>query len=78
MFEIPQGEIITFHSADPQIPLPDPRYLAIHAACAKVCHASGAAEVIEKMLREYEEIPVLATDGSSNILEHALHMISVR
>ena len=70
--------MITFHSADLRIALPDPLYLAIHAACAKVCHASGAAEVVEKILRDYEETKVLATDGSSNILTHALDMISVR
>ncbi|EUC53633.1 hypothetical protein RSOL_014540 [Rhizoctonia solani AG-3 Rhs1AP] len=32
--------------------LPDPRYLALHAACAKVLHLSGAAELINSVIRD--------------------------
>ncbi|TFY74889.1 hypothetical protein EWM64_g9122 [Hericium alpestre] len=33
------------HAPDPdQVPLPNPRYLRIHAACARVAHMSGASD----------------------------------
>lgn len=55
------------------VPLPDPRYLALHAACAKIAHKSGAAETIDLLLRDYEELLVLSPDGSSSkVLEQAL------
>ena len=56
---------VTFTSAVAGLPLPDPRYLALHAACAKVAHLSGAAEYIEKSFRELEDTKVLASNGSS-------------
>jgi len=54
-------------------PLPDPRYLAIHAACARVAHLSGAAEYIEMVFRDMEDTKVLANNGGSGeVLYHAL------
>ncbi|KAI6016144.1 hypothetical protein BKA83DRAFT_4060420, partial [Pisolithus microcarpus] len=47
---------------------PNPIYLAIHAACAKVAHLSGAAEHIENVLRRLENTRVLAEDGRSSEL----------
>ncbi|CUA74475.1 hypothetical protein RSOLAG22IIIB_11230 [Rhizoctonia solani] len=35
-------ETITFESTTPRLSLPDRRYLALHAACAKIGHLSGA------------------------------------
>ena len=50
--------------------LPDPRYLEIHAACCKVAHVSGAAEFLDRAVRDVEESPgTLAEDGGS---AHAL------
>ncbi|KAK0444206.1 uncharacterized protein EV420DRAFT_1768324 [Desarmillaria tabescens] len=67
------------------LPLPSPAYLAIHAACCRVAHLSGAAEYVEKVLQEEEEIReqvgsmcVLAEDGSSmDLLERyiAVHVV---
>lgn len=54
------------------LPVPDPQYLALHAACARVAHLSGAGEYIDKVLREIEETTVLANDGGSKVLYHAL------
>lgn len=48
------------------------RYLFLHAACAKVAHYSGVGGYIEKILRGIEEMDVLADDGGSNALYHAL------
>ncbi|CAE7181947.1 unnamed protein product [Rhizoctonia solani] len=47
------------------LPLPDRRYLALQAACAKVVCMSGAAEPIDSILRDAEETKVLSQDGSS-------------
>jgi hypothetical protein len=63
--------ILTNHAAN-NIPLPDPRYLALPAACASVAHLSGAGEYIDKVLRDIERIGVLANDGPSDALYHAL------
>jgi len=45
--------------------MPDSRYLALHAACARVAHYSGVGDYIEKILSDIEEMDVLADDGSS-------------
>ena len=65
---------IEFTTPDPEtLPLPSPEYLQIHAACAKVAHLSGAAEHMDKILRELEDIRVLSKDGASaEALEYAL------
>ncbi|KAI5999981.1 hypothetical protein EDD15DRAFT_2362512 [Pisolithus albus] len=75
-------EYATFSTPDPEkYPLPNPAYLAIHAACVKVAHLSGATEHIEEVLRRLEDTFVLAEDGgSSEILYTAIlssmHVVS--
>jgi hypothetical protein len=65
--------VITLTTTDPNLPLPDPSYLRIHAACARVANLSGAGEHIEKVEREMETTRVLSSDGTSvEILQHAL------
>ncbi|EKM57142.1 uncharacterized protein PHACADRAFT_91812, partial [Phanerochaete carnosa HHB-10118-sp] len=57
---------VRFTTPDTQeYPFPDPRYLKLHAACARVYHLSGAAEYIESFQREIEDTMVLADNGSS-------------
>ncbi|KAJ3508189.1 hypothetical protein NLJ89_g5889 [Agrocybe chaxingu] len=65
---------ITFTSTMPEkLPVPSREYLAIHAACAKVAHLSGAAEYIDQLYRDMEDMKTLATDGSSaDTLEQAI------
>lgn len=67
-------EYVTFTTPDPvNLPVPSPTYLAIHAACAKVAHLSGAAERIDEYHRDMEDRKVLDPNGSSaNTLEHAM------
>jgi hypothetical protein len=67
-------EYVTFSTPDPvKFPVPSPTYLAIHAACAKVAHLSGAAEFIDKLDRDIEDGKTLDPNGSSaNMLEHAM------
>jgi hypothetical protein len=59
------SEKVTFVSPSPNLPLPNPKLLALHAACARVCVMSGAAEYFDKIRSDMEELPVLAEDGSS-------------
>jgi len=56
----------------PVLALPDPDLIALHAACARVAHMSGAAEYIASLERDEEEMTVLASDGSSAYLLHGL------
>lgn len=67
-------DTITLMSAFPdQLPLPDRRYLALHAACAKVIHMSGASDYINEILNKLEHAQVLSEDGSSvELLESLL------
>lgn len=70
-------ETVSFVSRS-NIPVPDPRYLALHAACAKVVHQSGMAEILDKLIEDLERTDVLSSDGSSaNLLHHALMMAAV-
>ena len=64
---------IEFKTASPGLPLPNPTYLRIHAACCRVAHLSGAGEYMDKILEDIEDIRVLSKDGSSaHILSFAL------
>ncbi|KAF8875988.1 hypothetical protein BD779DRAFT_1449710, partial [Infundibulicybe gibba] len=57
-----------FSSADSELPIPSPDYIALHAACAKVANLSGAGEYVESMWDNIEDARVLSTDGSSSML----------
>ena len=70
--EYPQ--VIKFSTDNPKtLPVPSREYLALHAACAKVAHLSGAAEYMNSVMWEMEETLVLSSDGASAaVLEHAI------
>jgi hypothetical protein len=52
--------------------LPDPALIAIRAACARVANLSAAAQQADRILRDLEDIAVLADDGSMvNFFPHA-------
>ncbi|KAG6817987.1 hypothetical protein H0H93_006891 [Arthromyces matolae] len=56
--------------------LPDPCLLSLRAACSRVAHLSGAAEHHDEILRDLEEITVLADDGSmADFLSHRISMV---
>jgi hypothetical protein len=68
-------ETVTFKTPDADLfPLPDPRLLKTHAACANVAHLSGAAKYMDDMLDNIDQggISVLSEDGSSFALQMAL------
>ncbi|CAE6522998.1 unnamed protein product [Rhizoctonia solani] len=76
--KLPVGKEITFTSTHPELELPDPRFIAIHAACAKTIWSSGTFRYLDRIVQDWEELPVLAEDGSSHVLFHALHSITPR
>ena len=51
-----QAKFNHVESAHPDLPLPNPIYLSIHATCCRVAHLSGAGEYIEKILEDLEDI----------------------
>ncbi|KDQ11302.1 hypothetical protein BOTBODRAFT_89697, partial [Botryobasidium botryosum FD-172 SS1] len=63
---------VVFTTNRPDIPFPNPRYLALHAACAKVTRASGVAKSVDEILGDLEDSSVLSEDGSSTLLKSAL------
>lgn len=66
---------VTFTASDPTkyLDLPSLKLLALHVACAKVAHLSGAGEHIDELDRDMDDLGVLAFNGrSSAILTHAL------
>jgi hypothetical protein len=72
-FSVPDDVIHECEAKGNPIPaLPDPDLIALHAACARVAHMSGAAEYFDMLERDAEETAVLARDGSSAYLLHGL------
>lgn len=65
---IPAGKRIAFTSTNCDLSLPDPRYISLHAACAQVAHATGIAEYVDEVFRDFEELRVLPEDGSLDVL----------
>jgi hypothetical protein len=64
---LPRDSFITFTAHDGRYPLPDENLLAVHASVGAILHASGMAEVIERILEDRDETPCLAADGSTPI-----------
>lgn len=68
----PRGRAVVFanHERDGlRADLPSPRLLRIHRACCLMLEMSGAAEYVERLVRDTERLlerGVLAGDGSSN------------
>ncbi|CAE6396208.1 unnamed protein product [Rhizoctonia solani] len=77
VIKLPTGKI-TFTSSHPELELPNPRFIAIHAACAKAIWSSRTSRYLHRIVQDWEELPVLAEDGSSHVLFHALHSITPR
>ena len=68
---VPEQVEFTAHH---DLPLPSPKYLRIHAVCCRVAHMSGAAEYLDGIIRDMEELQVLSEDGASaDVLTYALH-----
>ena len=64
---------VTFSPGHMDTQPPSPQLLALHAACARVVHMSGAAEALDELHHDAEEMTVLALDGSSaRLLDHPM------
>ena len=64
---------VTFSSNHENARVPNPKLLALHAACARVAHMSGAAEAFDEFERDVDDTRVLAFDGSSSrLLDHLM------
>ncbi|KAK0494329.1 hypothetical protein EDD18DRAFT_1355723 [Armillaria luteobubalina] len=60
-------EVVCKFNAESSIAPPDPYLLAIHAAFAKVLHACGAGEHLDRVLQDMERLKVLSSDCRSDI-----------
>lgn len=77
LLAVPQDTVINLvnHSQREDLRVPEARYLQLHAACAKIAHASGAADLIDDFFLEYETMKTLSADGSSSeLLGQALRL----
>ena len=64
---LPNDGYATFTAHDGRYPLPDEKLLTVHVAVGAILQASGMAEVIDRILRDRDETPCLAADGSTPI-----------
>ena len=75
-FTVHDTDLVGFpRPAAENLSLPSPRYLELHAACCKVAHMSGAAEYLDKVVRDLESLGVLSEDsdgGSADVLVQAI------
>lgn len=56
--------------------LPSPVLLEAHAVIAEILHASGQGEQIDEILRDWDSIRCLSSDGSTD-LERLLSLVRV-
>ena len=64
---LPQDGVVKLTNHDPSVPLPNPTLLGVHAAIAKVLHASGLGKTIDAIMEERENISCLASDGTTDV-----------
>jgi hypothetical protein len=71
---VPEKITLKLMSSDPaKLPIPSPKLIALHMACAKVAHLSGAGAYIDKLDGDADDLDVLAGDGgSSDVLTHLI------
>ncbi|KAG8715258.1 hypothetical protein FRC11_004990, partial [Ceratobasidium sp. 423] len=70
----PDGAIVRLSTTDPDLPMPNMKYILLHAALAKVLRDSDMGRWVDGMLREYERMENLASDGSNaDVLASGLH-----
>ena len=57
---------------DQVIPAPDPKIIALHAACARIAHMSGAMEHLRELYRETDDISIMTKPNAADELRRAL------
>jgi hypothetical protein len=74
---VPSGDYVEFVHAVPEYPQVSRKLLQIHAAVAEVLHMIGAADAVESILRDLDNIQVLSEDGADvQLLSHRLQLIA--
>ncbi|KAJ5690435.1 hypothetical protein N7462_004827 [Penicillium macrosclerotiorum] len=64
---LPKSRLVKFRVHKGSWELPDPKLLEIHARIGNFLHMSGQAEIIDKVLKDFEDCGGLAPSGSTNI-----------
>ncbi len=62
----PSTEPISFADCPDDVEPPSPRLLAIHRSLARVAHASGAVEYIDRVLRDRDD-GFIRADGTTHL-----------
>ena len=72
------GSYFQFPHIDPRLPKISTKLLGIHAAVAELMHMTGAGELIDKLLRDWEQIEVLSEDGAdAELLRERLQLVAM-
>ena len=64
---LPKDDVVKLTSHDPSVPLPSPTFFKAHAAIARILHATGLGEAIDKIMEERKDIGCLASDGTTDV-----------
>jgi hypothetical protein len=64
---LPKNRLVKFRVHKGSWELPDPKLLEIHASIGNFLHMSGQGEIIDKVLKDFEDCGGLAPSGSTNI-----------
>ncbi|KAF7713037.1 Uncharacterized protein PECH_002164 [Penicillium ucsense] len=64
---LPRNRLVKFRVHKGSWELPHPKLLEIHASIGNFLHMSGQAEIIDQVLRDFEDCGGLAPCGSTNI-----------
>lgn len=57
---------------------PSPKLIALHAACAKIAHLSGAAKHLNETFRDTKPLPVMTAPNAADELAHALNKVQLQ
>ena len=69
------GQNVVFKSPDSDnFPIPDRRYLTLHATIARVVHMAGMAEYLDDIIRKQENITVLSDESHAEYLDGLLRI----
>ncbi|KAJ3535875.1 hypothetical protein NM688_g6917 [Phlebia brevispora] len=69
------GTITCENSAPQPVPLPDPKYLALHRAFALVLSASGLGQYFDMILGRQDAINMFSQDDATDNPSHVLYKL---
>jgi hypothetical protein len=69
------GQRVVFKSPDvDNLPIPDRRYLTLHAAVATVVHMAAMAEYLDDIIRKQENVRVLSDESHAEYFDGLLRI----